>query len=177
MNTADRSIALIDTALRRRFDFEEMPPAPELLGTVEGIDLPAVLKAIDERLEFLIDRDHLIGHAWLMNAQTKADVDDIMRRKIIPLVAEYFYDDWRKVRAVLGNTDDFVRGERLQPPPGINEDEMEERFRWSVRGNFAPDAYHHLVGEKLGAAEAVVRAARNILNRDGGQAPEPYDQM
>ena len=146
MNTADRSIALIDTALRRRFHFEEMPPRPELLGNVDGVDLPAALKTINERLEYLIDRDHLIGHAWLMGAHTKADVDDIMRRKIIPLIAEYFYDDWQKVRAVLGNTDDFVRGERLNPPPGLDEDDVDERSRWTVRDDFAPDAYRHLIG-------------------------------
>ena len=145
MNTADRSIALIDTALRRRFQFEEMAPKPELLSVVDGVDLPAVLKTINERLEYLYDRDHLIGHAWLMNASTKADVDDIMRRKIIPLIAEYFYDDWRKVRAVLGNTDDFVRRERLSPPPGLNEADMDERFRWTVRDDFATDAYRRLV--------------------------------
>ena len=145
MNTADRSIALIDTALRRRFQFEEMVPKPELLSVVEGVDLPAVLETINNRLEYLIGRDHLIGHAWLMNVGTKAEVDDIMRRKIIPLIAEYFYDDWRKVRAVLGNTDDFVRGERLSPPPGLNEADMDERFRWTVRDDFATDAYRRLI--------------------------------
>ena len=147
MNTADRSIALIDTALRRRFQFEEMAPEPEQLGTVDGINLRTVLKTINERLEYLIDRDHLIGHAWLMNAYTKAEVDDIMRRKIIPLIAEYFYDDWRKVRAVLGNTDDFVRRERLSPPPGLDEVDMDERFRWTVRDDFATDAYRRLEGQ------------------------------
>ena len=154
MNTADRSIALIDTALRRRFQFEEMAPKPELLSVVDGVDLPAVLKTINERLEYLYDRDHLIGHAWLMNASTKADVDDIMRRKIIPLVAEYFYDDWRKVRAVLGNTDDFVRGERLAPPPGLDEEDVEERFRWTVRGDFAQDAYRRLISGQSTSPEA-----------------------
>ena len=154
MNTADRSIALIDTALRRRFNFEEMAPKPNLLGTVDDINLEAVLKTINERLEYLIDRDHLIGHAWLMNAGTKAEVDDIMRRKIIPLIAEYFYDDWRKVCAVLGNTDDFVRGERLQPPPGLDEADMDERFRWTVQDEFAADAYDRLVLERPTAPEA-----------------------
>ena len=145
MNTADRSIALIDTALRRRFQFEEMAPEPGRLGIVDGIDLPRVLAKINERLEYLIDRDHLIGHAWLMNVDTKTEVDDIMRRKVIPLIAEYFYDDWWKVRVVLGNTDDFVRGEPLSPPPGLDEEDMDERFRWTVRGDFAPDAYQRLI--------------------------------
>ena len=155
MNTADRSIALIDTALRRRFQFEEMAPKPELLSVVDGVKLPAVLKTINERLEYLYDRDHLIGHAWLMNASTKADVDDIMRRKVIPLVAEYFYDDWRKVRAVLGGTDDFVRGERLAPPPGLDEEDVEERFRWrTVRDDFAADAYRRLISGQSTSSEA-----------------------
>ena len=154
MNTADRSIALIDTALRRRFQFEEMAPKPELLSVVDGVDLPAVLKTINERLEYLVDRDHLVGHAWLMNASTKVEVDNIMRRKIIPLVAEYFYDDWRKVRAVLGNTDDFVRGERLAPPPGLDEEDVEERFRWTVRDDFAQDAYRRLISGQSTSPEA-----------------------
>ncbi len=145
MNTADRSIALIDTALRRRFQFEEMVPKPELLSVVEGVDLPAVLETINERLEYLIDRDHLIGHAWLMNAHTKAQVDDIMRHKIIPLIAEYFYDDWRKVQAVLGGTHHFVLGEPLQRPPGLDDADVDERSRWTVRDQFAPEAYSQLV--------------------------------
>ena len=145
MNTADRSIALIDTALRRRFEFEEVPPRPRLLATIDGIDLPAVLAKINERLECLVDRDHLIGHAWLMGADSKAAVDQIMRRKIIPLIAEYFYDDWRKVRAVLGDTDHFVRGERLTPPPGLDDLEADDRYRWTVQTKFPDDAYEHLL--------------------------------
>ena len=154
MNTADRSIALIDTALRRRFEFKEVAPDPGLLkNVVEGIDLPAVLNTINERLEYLRDRDHLIGHAWLMTARTKADVDRIMQRKIIPLIAEYFYNDWPKVRAVLGDTNDFVRRKPLEAPPGLDEVEADKRYRWTVldEDEFPDGAYDRLVSGQSSA--------------------------
>ena len=144
MNTADRSIALLDTALRRRFEFEEMSPIPEKLNVVDGIDLSAVLRTMNERLEWFLDRDHLIGHAWLMGAHTRDDVDRVMRRKIIPLIAEYFYDDWEKVHAVLGGTGDFVEGRPLEPPPGL-DDAAENRQRWTMRSEFNEGAYTRLV--------------------------------
>ncbi len=150
MNTADRSIALLDTALRRRFDFEEMPPDPDLLGTVDGIDLAAVLRAINGRLEYFLDRDRLVGHAWFMGAKTRGDVDRIMRSKVIPLIAEYFYDDWGKVRAVLGGTNDFVERQNLDPPPGLDDTGEEryadeQRYSWTKRKEFGADAYRHLI--------------------------------
>ena len=145
MNTADRSIALLDTALRRRFDFEELAPDPDTLQPVDGIDLPAVLRAINGRLEWLLDRDHLVGHAWFMKAADKDDVDRVMKTRIVPLIAEYFHDDWGKVRAVLGGGDDFVRRESLSAPPGI-DDEGEERYRWTAcEPPFAEEAYARLV--------------------------------
>ena len=152
MNTADRSIALLDTALRRRFQFEELAPDPDLLEDARkatDVDLPGVLRAMNERLEWLLDRDHQIGHAWFINAHTRADVDDAMRRKIIPLLAEYFYEDWAKVRAVLGGGDDFVERHPLTPPPGLDDDDTgEERHRWTVRGNFPEGAYGRLIGRQ-----------------------------
>ena len=149
MNTADRSIALLDTALRRRFHFEEMSPDPSLLAKAKertSVDLPRVLTTINERLEFLVDRDHLIGHAWLMQAKDRADLDSIIRRKVIPLIAEYFYDDWAKVRAVLGGTDDFVARVEIEAPPGLDQDTVDARYRWSVRQEFEDDAYEELLG-------------------------------
>ena len=145
MNTADRSIALLDTALRRRFRFEEMPPRPDLLEVVDGVDLPRVVTAMNKRLEYLVDRDHLIGHAWFMDAKDRPDVDDVMRHKVIPLIAEYFYDDWSKVRAVLGGTDDFVTREPLGAPPGLDDAMGEDRYSWTVREQFTEDAYERLV--------------------------------
>lgn len=153
MNTADRSIALLDTAIRRRFEFVELAPDPEALHEAEqstGVNLPTVLRAMNERLEWLIDRDHLIGHAWLMSARSREDVDRIMRSKIIPLITEYFYDDWTKVRAVLGGTDDFVQREPLAPPPGLDGMD-EERYRWTLRDEFAEDAYERLLSGRSGS--------------------------
>ena len=71
-----------------------------------------------------------------------------MRHKIIPLLAEYFYEDWAKVRAVLGGGDAFVRGEPLKRPPGLDDGgyEEEDRRRWTVRNEFAEDAYDRLIG-------------------------------
>ena len=145
MNTADRSIALLDTALRRRFTFEELAPDPGKLSNVDGVDLPKVLRAINERLEWLRDRDHLIGHAWFMNARDREGIDRIMRNKIIPLIAEYFYDDWTKVQAVLGGGRDFVRSRKLSPPPGIEDDAGDDRYRWTIRDTFDDDAYDRLI--------------------------------
>ena len=144
MNTADRSIALLDTALRRRFHFEEMPPDPNLLNNIDGIDLPNVLRKINERLEWLIDRDHVVGHAWLMKARTKDDVDGIMRRKIIPLIAEFFHEDWNKVRAVLGGGNGFLKQAELQVPPR-EQSYGEKRYRWTINELFTLDAYNELI--------------------------------
>ena len=151
MNTADRSIALLDTALRRRFKFEELAPDPNKLLNIDGIDLPGVLQAINNRLEWLLDRDHLIGHAWFMNAHNREGIDGVMRNDIIPLIAEYFYDDWRKVQAVLGGGNNFVRGRKLDPAPGLGDEAGDDRYRWTIRDTFDDDAYDRLVSGRSAA--------------------------
>lgn len=145
MNTADRSIALLDTALRRRFEFRELMPRADLLGTVESIDLSALLSTINGRIEYLFDREHQVGHAYFINCKTRGDVVDVMRHKVIPLLAEYFYEDWSKVAAVLGDADQgdadrtggFLQRKQLAAPAGMGgEGEAVPRFRWTVLDEF-----------------------------------------
>ncbi len=109
MNTADRSLASMDIALRRRFVFREMPPAPELLaniGPIEGISPEALLRAINLRIEALLDRDHCLGHAYFMPLKgdpTLQRLAVIFREQVIPLLQEYFFDDWQRIQWVLND--------------------------------------------------------------------------
>ncbi|MBF0923190.1 MAG: AAA family ATPase, partial [Campylobacter concisus] len=106
MNTADRSIALMDTALRRRFEFVEMMPEYDNLNkiNIEGINISEMLKAINERIEYLYDRDHTIGHAYFINVADMETLANVFKNRILPLLQEYFYDDWEKIRLVLGDS-------------------------------------------------------------------------
>ncbi|WP_417812458.1 AAA family ATPase [Thalassospira alkalitolerans] len=146
MNTADRSIALLDTALRRRFEFKEMMPEPEVLrGRVESFDLPKLLADMNGRIEYLFDREHQIGHAYFTSCKTAKDVEAVIRDKIIPLLAEYFYEDWSKIALVLGDgalvrgerkEGSFLRAETIKPPEGLESDGADDRLRWRVKEHF-----------------------------------------
>lgn len=118
MNTADRSIALLDTALRRRFDFEEIMPRPKLLNNkvIEGtnINLQTLLTRINERITNKYDRDHQIGHSYLMGVNTKEQLERAYKNRILPLLNEYFYNESKTVAEILNcsenelKTSDFI---------------------------------------------------------------------
>ena len=166
MNTADRSLAMMDTALRRRFDFVEMMPKPALLkdAVLKSIDLEALLNAINQRIEALYDREHTLGHAFFIPISKLVDDQDqafdqlqlVFKNKIIPLLEEYFFDDWNKIRLVLGDNQkperlQFVREEKQSfdhlfgQDHGLNNYEHDERrYSLSTFGSAVwsqPEAY------------------------------------
>lgn len=109
MNSADRSLTPLDTALRRRFEFKEFMPQPELLAEreqgaeVEGVNLVALLQTLNDRIEVLLGRDYWLGHAYFWSVKTLADLKNVMRHKIIPQLQEHCFDDWDKVRLILAD--------------------------------------------------------------------------
>jgi 5-methylcytosine-specific restriction protein B len=110
MNTADRSVEALDSALRRRFSFTEMPPNPQIIkdnlyledGKLESFNLVEVLETINKRVEILLDKDHLIGHSYFIAIKELDDLKKAFAEKIIPLLQEYFYGDYGKIALILG---------------------------------------------------------------------------
>jgi 5-methylcytosine-specific restriction protein B len=111
LNTADRSIALLDLALRRRFAFCELPPNPALLdktpAPVPGLNLAQLLTQLNERIAALLDRDHLLGHSYFYSVCDPDDLHFAWYHRVVPLLEEYFYSDGTRLRTVLGST--FVK--------------------------------------------------------------------
>lgn len=107
MNTADRSIALMDTALRRRFEFIERMPDADIIrdevGEIDGIEIADILQVMNDRIEFFYDREHTLGHAFFLNISTIKELQSVYENKIIPLLQEYFYEDYEKIQAVLND--------------------------------------------------------------------------
>lgn len=152
MNTADRSLAMMDTALRRRFDFVEMMPKPELFGNkkVQGIDLTQLLETLNERIEILYDREHTLGHAFLFpafNAETKdeafKELQLAFKNKIIPLLEEYFFEDWDKIRLVLADN------QKLEGKKPESKAEIElAKLQFVVEKDLGPKELTNLFGTK-----------------------------
>lgn len=166
MNTADRSIALMDTALRRRFEFIEMMPEYDVirkevgeidLGNDKQLDVAEMLETINQRITYLYDRDHQIGHAYLLSLKGKedklAELGSIFRNKIIPLLQEYFYDDWEKIQMVLGDhdkqqakdVDKFIISKSTDVSDLFGFDQHDEfetdKVSYSIKDKFTAQAY------------------------------------
>ena len=170
MNTADRSIALMDTALRRRFEFVEMMPDLEKVDfeieTDDGdIAIGELLKTINERIEYLYDRDHMIGHSYFMSLkekygqEAKEELDHIFRNRVIPLLQEYFYDDWEKIQMVLGDHPEQKadKGDKFIIETKVKEnallgfspyDNDDERYTYKINENFTVAAYQNIYSVK-----------------------------
>ncbi|PWL23523.1 MAG: hypothetical protein DCO96_15830 [Fluviicola sp. XM-24bin1] len=135
MNTADRSVEALDTALRRRFTFEERMPNPSLLKdkTIGVIYMEDLLNVINNRIEVLIDRDHTIGHAYLINVKTMEGLKLAFKDKIIPLLQEYFYGDYGKIGLVIG--EGFVEVEE-------KNDDIFSSFEYDGRESLTQTSYN-----------------------------------
>jgi hypothetical protein len=131
MNTADKSLTQIDVALRRRFQFVEMSPDPSKLAGVQvhGVDLSDLLVTLNDRIEVLLDRDHVLGHAYFLGispldegAPREAELARVFEQNILPLLQEYFFDDWERIAWVLNDNRKTDPADRFltQPPTPLN---------------------------------------------------------
>ncbi|KAB2906737.1 MAG: AAA domain-containing protein [Kofleriaceae bacterium] len=156
MNTADRSIALLDTALRRRFRFVEMQPDPEVVrkvvgesGIVDGVDVAELLHVLNRRIELLHDRDHTLGHAYFLHCNTLDDLRDALLNRVLPLLQEYFHGHWERICMVLGcphddggkctvNQHPIIRAKTLRVSELLGPgSEFEDRLQYEVHDSFA----------------------------------------
>ena len=129
MNTADRSIALLDTALRRRFEFVEMMPNPNHDGIredVEGVNCRQLLATMNGLIRRLFDREHQIGHTYLIGVENLDDLEKAFKTKIIPLLQEYFYDNYEKIDLVL-NGNGFIK--KVSPENALSESDLMDEDR------------------------------------------------
>ncbi len=147
MNTADKSLATVDIALRRRFHFTEMPPEPELLdGVMVGaVDIGQLLRTMNERIEVLLDRDHCIGHANFMPLKVKQDfglLQEVFQSQVLPLLQEYFFEDWQRIAWVLNDHRKSKEHQFLQQTTqdmaklfGDKVDVPQRNVRWEINAD------------------------------------------
>jgi len=222
MNTADRSIAMMDTALRRRFEFKEMMPNPCLLHVknlskvieghasieewedinhwqkswrdekdwewdkdhksedmiIDGVNLRRMLHALNQRIEVLYDREHTIGHAYFMSLSSESTIPDlasVFENKVIPLLAEYFFEDWEKIRMVLGDDQkdsgyQFIRKNNsdkkaLFEPAATEVIDWESLKTYSRNADALTEAESYIgIYQKLNKADAIPKAEQGESN-------------
>jgi 5-methylcytosine-specific restriction enzyme B len=143
MNTADRSITLMDTALRRRFEFREMTPRGDVLpADMEGIDLQALLSAMNERIERIFDRDHVLGHTYFLGITSFEELVQRFKGQIIPLLQEYFFEDWRRIQEVFNDLDQPRERQIIQDADPAENDRVtrDGRKRYRLNLDISPAA-------------------------------------
>ena len=167
MNTADRSLAGLDLALRRRFTFVEMPPKPELLDDllVDEVNVGEMLRVMNQRITALLDRDHCIGHAYFMPLLEKPSLEllaDIFAQNILPLLQEYFFEDWQRIRWVLADQtklDSFafiVKEQNMDAQqlfPGVSQFKPRECWRINTDALMQVEAYQRIYQQASAASE------------------------
>lgn len=155
MNTADRSLAGLDIALRRRFSFCEMPPRPDLLDpiTVSGVNAGSLLRVMNERIELLLDRDHCIGHAYFMSLlhnPTMNELGHVFQMNILPLLQEYFFEDWQRIQWVLNDHRKLAEHRFIRNPEcdlaklfgeGVSVNDQSQRWTINEDAFSSPEAY------------------------------------
>jgi 5-methylcytosine-specific restriction protein B len=165
MNSADKSITTLDTALRRRFKFVEFSPNLDLLkGIVVSKDelkipLACVLRDLNQRIEYLLDREHQIGHSYFMKVSSWDDLCLCFRDEIIPLLKEYFYGDWEKIALVLGDNptrgksdeEKFITRKNLNLEGLFGDEQMsfDSGQVFSINENLASGNFSSLTGNLL----------------------------
>lgn len=150
MNTSDKSIALIDSALRRRFQFIEMMPNLDVLRDIKigELDISKMLETINNRIEILYDKDHTIGHSYFMDLKNDATIEklaSIFEYKIIPLLQEYFYEDYAKIQLILGNK--IIKKEEIN---------IKEIFKENIEGIDLPEEKYTISKDALKSIESYI---------------------
>lgn len=172
MNTADRSLAGLDIALRRRFTFREMPPRPDLLDgvTVDGVDVGELLRVMNQRIEVLLGRDYCLGHAYFMELQYVSDDEAlarlalIFRQKVLPLLQEYFFEDWERIGWVLNDQSADSNGTQpfIRQPAAAEGKSLQALFGSKVAGGLSERRW-----ELNDEAFASIDSYRNICRSAG----------
>jgi hypothetical protein len=152
MNTADRSIALLDIALRRRFTFVSVTPNPELLSPVDGLPLSQLLQRLNERIKLLLDQDHQIGHSYFMDVKNVADLRFAWEHRVIPLLQEYFYNDGERLQALIGRA--FIK-----------TNEISKESREALIETADPDVQQYEMADL--SDEAFLEALRHLSGTNG----------
>ncbi len=160
MNTADRSIQILDTALRRRFTFIEMMPEtshPKISTDIEGVNCQEILKYMNRRIFGLLDRERQVGHTYFFGIKTITQLADVFQNRIIPLLQEYFFDDWSKIKVVLGESEFVqekgIKDQKLDEFRDI-ETKYHERLRVDDEGWLMPENYRKIYAPKTPESES-----------------------